>query len=93
MNEVPGGSHSDESEQESTPESTGQMKLLKVDNKPIRKPRPKRKSKPITWGDIKNLTHQAETLGKQQGHSTTDPKMMLLNLMTILHVNSQHYPK
>ncbi|XP_021059230.1 MAPK-interacting and spindle-stabilizing protein-like isoform X2 [Mus pahari] len=90
VNEVPGGSLSDESDQESSPGSTGQRKLLKVDDKPIRKRRPKRKSKPVTWGDIKNLTYQAETLGKQQGYNTNDPKMMLLCLITILHVNSQH---
>lgn len=90
MNAVPGGSLSDDSDQESSPESTGQTKLLKVDGKPLRKRRPKRKRKPVTWGDIKNLTYQAETLGKQQGYNTNDPKMMLLCLITILHVNSQH---
>ncbi|XP_006987634.2 MAPK-interacting and spindle-stabilizing protein-like isoform X1 [Peromyscus maniculatus bairdii] len=92
-NEVPGGSRPDASNQESspesTPETTGQMKQLKVDDKPIKRRRSKRKRKPVTWGDIKTLTHEAETLGKQQGHNTTDPKMMLLCLMTILHVNSQ----
>ncbi|XP_021493500.1 MAPK-interacting and spindle-stabilizing protein-like [Meriones unguiculatus] len=89
INEVPDGSHSDTSNQESTPETTGQAKHLKVDNKPIKRRRSKKKSKPVTWGDIKTLTHEAETLGKQQGYNTTDPKMMLLCLMTILHVNSQ----
>lgn len=88
--EVPGGSsHPEASNQESTPETTGQMKQPKVDDKLIKRRRPKKKSKPVTWGDIKTLTHEAETLGKQQGHNTTDPKMMLLCLMTILHVNSQ----
>lgn len=100
MNEVPGGSLSDDSDQKSSPESTGQVKsspestgqvkLLKADDKPVRKRHPKRKRKPVTWGDIKNLTYQAETLGKQQGYNTNDPKMMLLCLITILHVNSQH---
>lgn len=89
VNEVPGGSRPDTSNQESTPETTGQMKQLKVDDKPIKRRRSKKKSKPVTWGDIKTLTHEAETLGKQQGHNTADPKMMLLCLMTILHVNSQ----
>ncbi|XP_051001480.1 MAPK-interacting and spindle-stabilizing protein-like [Acomys russatus] len=89
MNDIPGGYRSDASNQESTPETTGQTKHLKIDNKPIKRRRSKKRSKPVTWGDIKTLTHEAETLGKQQGYNTTDPKMMLLCLMTILHVNSQ----
>jgi hypothetical protein len=90
MNEIPGGSPSDSSNPESTLESTGQKKHLKLDNKSIKRRRSKKKSKRVTWGDIKTLTHKAESLGKQQGHNTTDPKMMLLCLMTMLHVNSQH---
>lgn len=89
VNEMPGGSHSDSSNPESTLMTTGQKKQLKVDNKAIKRRRYKKKSKRVTWGDIKTLTHKAETLGKQQGHNTTDPKMMLLCLMTMLHVNSQ----
>lgn len=88
--DVPGSSSRPEtSTQESTPETAGQTKQPKVDDKLIKRRRPKKKSKPVTWGDIKTLTHEAETLGKQQGHNTADPKMMLLCLMTILHVNSQ----
>ncbi|XP_028643019.1 MAPK-interacting and spindle-stabilizing protein isoform X2 [Grammomys surdaster] len=90
VNDIPDGSHSDSSNPESTLETTGQRKHLKVDNKSIKRRRSKKKSKRVTWGDIKTLTHKAETLGKQQGHNTTDPKMMLLCLMTMLHVNSQH---
>lgn len=88
-NEVPDGSHSDASDQGSILETTGQIKGLKGDNKHIKRRCPKRKSKLITWGDIKTLIHQAETVGRQQGHNTADPKMMLLYLLIILHVNYQ----
>lgn len=90
MNEIPGGSPSDSSNPESTLETPEQKGHLKPDNRSIKRRRSKKKSKRVTWGDIKTLTHKAETLGKQQGHNTTDPKMMLLCLMTMLHVNSQH---
>jgi hypothetical protein len=42
----------------------------------------------MTWEDTKILTCQVKTVGRQQGHYTIDPKMMLY-LLTILHVNSQ----
>jgi hypothetical protein len=32
----------------------------------------------VTWGDTKALTHQAETLGRQQGHNTSVPITVLL---------------
>lgn len=61
-------------------------KGLKLDDKPIKRRRPKRTRKPITWRD---LTGQAKTLGKQEGPDTADPKMMLLCLLTVFHVDSQ----
>lgn len=56
MNEIPGGSPSDSSNPESTLESTGQKKHLKLDNKSIKRRRSKKKSKRVTWGDIKNMS-------------------------------------
>lgn len=43
----------------------------------------------LAWGDSKTLTHQVKTLGRIQGHNTTNPKMMLLGFLTVLHVISQ----
>ncbi|XP_028747808.1 MAPK-interacting and spindle-stabilizing protein-like [Peromyscus leucopus] len=88
MNKFPYGSHSDASNKDSIPETTRQMKYLKAVNKSIKRGQSKKKSKLITWGDISTLTHQAETLEKQE-NNITDPKMMLLCLLTVLHANSQ----
>lgn len=41
-------------------------------NRPIKRC-PKRKSNLMTWGNIKTLIQQAETLGKQK-HNSTDPQ-------------------
>jgi hypothetical protein len=67
MNKVQGGSWSDASNQDSIPETTGPMKDLRIDYKPIKWREPRRKGKPMTWEDFKALTHQ-------QGYSTADPR-------------------
>lgn len=76
MIQVPDASPFYTSSQNSMQETGRQIKYLKKMTKPSRDV-PKRKSKQTTWlhqADIKTLTHQAETLKKQQGHYTTDPQ-------------------
>jgi hypothetical protein len=49
MNKIPDASSSESPTQDTIPETTGQMKCLKVDNKPIKRRHPK--SKLIIWGE------------------------------------------
>lgn len=39
--------------------------------------------------NVERLIGQAKTLGKQEGPDIADPKMMLLCLLTVFHVDSQ----
>lgn len=88
MKEASDGSCSSAYDRDSASETTVQMKCLKIDNQPIMRRHSKRKKYLMTWEDTKILTCQVKTVGRQQGHYTIDPKMMLY-LLTILHVNSQ----